>query len=237
MQREEALPRLSGWSIKTKDPVYIHLYFLINDLRQALANHCHGYLLDLGCGNKPYATLYNRYCEKSIGCDIMQSDKNMVDVICLATELSFANQTFDTVLSTQVLEHVYDGEKMIAEAFRILKPKGKVILTVPFAWELHEEPFHYKHYTKHGLQKMFEDAGFIIDYIKPNGGKWAAIYQLRTSMMYSSFKNKTWYNKIKRFFFMELRLTQLRNHFAIWIDKKFRDEILTLNYIVVATKP
>ena len=237
MERKEALPRLADWKIRSKDPDYIHLYFLIRDIKNAIEKNATGYLLDLGCGNKPYKSIYETYCEKQIGCDVMQSDKNMVDEICLATDLKFDDNTFDTIICTQVLEHVYHREKMISEAFRVMKSGGKIILTVPFAWELHEEPYHFCHYTKYGLKQLFEEGGFTIESIKANGGKWAAVYQLRTNMMYSSFKNKTWYNKIKKFLFMELRLTQLRNLFAIWLDKKFRDEIFTLNYIVVATKP
>jgi len=88
------------------------------------------------------------------------------------------------------------------------------------------------------LKELFEKSGFEIDYIKPNGGKWAAIYQLRNNMMYLSFRRrKTIWNKLKKILFMELRLTQLRNHFAIWMDKKFFDDVFTLNYIVVAHKP
>ena len=112
-----------------------------------------------------------------------------------------------------------------------------MVLSVPFAWELHEEPYDFFRFTRHALLELFEQAGFRVEYIKPNGGKWAAVYQLRTSMLYHSFRKKTWYNKIKKLLFIELRLTQLRNLFAVWLDKKFRDEIFTLNYIVVAHKP
>jgi SAM-dependent methyltransferase len=127
---------------------------------------------------------------------------------------------------------------MIQEVNRVLRPGGTVILTVPFAWELHEEPYDFFRYTRHALKELFERNGFVVDYIKPNGGKWAAIYQLRNNMLYHSFqRRRTWYNKLKKFLFMELRLTQLRNHFAIWLDKKFYDDIFTLNYIVVAHKP
>jgi ubiquinone/menaquinone biosynthesis C-methylase UbiE len=167
----------------------------------------------------------------------MQSDKNRVDVICPATSLDFPDNHFDSVLCTQVLEHVFEHDKMMKEIYRVLKPGGHIILTVPFAWELHEEPYDFFRYTKHGLQQLFEQTGFAVDQIKPNGGKWAAVYQLRTNMLYHSFKKKTFWNKLKKLLFIELRLTQLRNHFAIWLDKKYRDEVFTLNYIVVAHKP
>jgi len=103
---------------------------------------------------------------------------------------------------------------------------------------LHEEPYDFFRFTKHALKELFEEAGLVIDYIKPNGGKWAAVYQLRNNSLYHSFrKQKGILIKLKKILFMELRLTQLRNYFAIWLDKKFRDEVLTLNYIIVAHKP
>ncbi len=236
MNRQENIPRLDDWQVNSKHPHYIHLYFLINDIKKALETHANGVFLDLGCGNKPYASLYNPYTTSQIGCDIIQSDKNRVDVICPVTNLKFESNIFDSVLCTQVLEHVYEHQLMMKEIHRVLKPGGTIILTVPFTWELHEEPFDFFRYTKHGLKELFEKTNFQIDYIKPNGGKWAAIYQLRNNALYHSFKKKTFYNKLKKLFYNELRVIQLRNKFAIWLDKKYKDEIFTLNYIVVARK-
>jgi SAM-dependent methyltransferase len=236
--RQEKLPRLSDWHVKTKDPHYIHYYFLIRDIKDAINNYAKGALLDLGCGNKPYESLYIPKTVSQTGCDVIQSDKNRVDVICPVTDLKFQDEQFDTILCTQVLEHVFEHDKMMSEMYRVLKPGGQVILTVPFVWELHEEPYDFFRYTKHALKELFEHSGFEIDYIKPNGGKWAAIYQLRNNMMYLSFRRrKTWWNKLKKILFMELRLTQLRNHFAIWMDKNFYDDVFTLNYIIVAHRP
>lgn len=238
MSRQESLPRLNDWHVKSKDPHYIHYYFLVTDIKEALEKYAKGFFLDLGCGNKPYETIYNKLTSKQTGCDVLQSDKNRVDVICPATDLKFDDSSFDSILCTQVLEHVYDHHTVIKEIHRVLKPNGHIILTVPFAWELHEEPYDYFRFTKHALKNLFEEAGLEVDLIKSNGGKWAAIYQLRNNMLYHSFRTqKTFLNKLKKILFMELRLTQLRNHFAIWLDKKFRNEIFTLNYIVVAHKP
>jgi SAM-dependent methyltransferase len=237
MSRQEQVSRLANWQVKSKHPHYIHYYFLVRDIQEALSNYARGHFLDLGCGNKPYELLYNPLTETQVGCDVIQSDRNRVDVICPASQLDFPDNRFDTVFSTQVLEHVFEHDRMMQEVYRVLKPGGRVILTVPFAWELHEEPYDFFRYTKHALRALFEQTGFEVDYIRPNGGKWAAIYQLRNNALYSSFRHKTWYNKLKKILFVELRLTQLRNLFAIWLDKRFRDEVFTLNYIVVARKP
>ncbi|MBL7848891.1 MAG: methyltransferase domain-containing protein [Cyclobacteriaceae bacterium] len=238
MSRQDHLTRLSDWHIRTKDPSYIHYYFLIRDIKEAIEKYARGSFLDLGCGNKPYESLYNPKTERQTGCDVQQSDGNRVDVICPATELKFESNQFDSILCTQVLEHVYDHHTMMKEIFRVLKPGGHILLTVPFVWELHEEPYDFFRFTPHSLRELFTEAGLAIDYIKPNGGKWAAIYQLRNNALYDSFRrNKSLLSKLKKMLFIDLRLTQLRNHYAIWLDKTYPSEVLTLNYIVVAHKP
>jgi SAM-dependent methyltransferase len=236
MARTENVPRLSSIKLKKKAPDYIHLSLLLADIKSSINNYATGDLLDLGCGNKPYEEWYNSKTKTQIGCDIMQSDKNRVDVICLATDLKFEEKKFDTILATQVLEHVYDHHAMIKESYRVLRHGGQMILTVPFTWELHEEPYDFFRLTKHGLKELFEEAGFKIVYIKANGGKWAATFQMLLNTVYSTFKYKTIRSKICKIIFMELRLTWLLNHIALWIDRKHFDDFWTLNYIVVAKK-
>ena len=232
----QALPRLKGITVKKKNPDYIHLYFLMRDIKDAIDKYAKKDFLDLGCGNKPYKDWYQQLTNSSTGCDAVQSSENVVDTICLASSLPYANESFDTVFSTQVLEHVFEQQQMINEAYRVLKPNGTIILTVPFTWELHEEPYDFFRVTKHGLKEMFEKAGFEIEYIKANGGKWAAMFQMMINMIYSTFKFKTFKSKLLKIFFLELKLTWLINQLAIWIDKKYFDDSWTLNYIVVATK-
>ncbi|MFZ4057776.1 MAG: class I SAM-dependent methyltransferase [Ferruginibacter sp.] len=235
--RAENLPRLSGTKVKTKNVDYIHLYFLLNDLEAAIKKYANGHMLDLGCGNKPYENWYKQVTTSSVGCDIIQSDQNRVDVICLATELNFPDNTFDSVLCTQVLEHVFENQQLVKEAYRVLKPGGTIILTVPFCWQLHEEPYDFFRITKYGLANLFTEAGFEIDHIKANGGKWAATFQMLNNTVHSTFKYKTFRAKILKIFFVELRGTWLINKLAIWLDKRYFDESWTLNYLIIAKKP
>ena len=175
MTRQDHLPRLSDWHIRAKDPSYIHYYYLIRDIREALDKYARGNFLDLGCGNKPYESLYNPKTEKQTGCDVQQSDGNRVDVICPATDLKFEANTFDSILCTQVLEHVYDHHGMMKEVHRVLKPGGHIILTVPFVWELHEEPYDFFRYTRYGAQYLLEQAGFEPAAFVPIGGLWSRV--------------------------------------------------------------
>ncbi|HEU0063959.1 MAG TPA: methyltransferase domain-containing protein, partial [Flavisolibacter sp.] len=189
-----------------------------------------------GCGNKPYLTFFQGLVTEYTGCDIIQSSKNVVDFLCPATELCFGDNTFDTVFSTQVMEHVADHNAMIKEAYRVLKPGGTIILTVPFCWELHEEPYDFYRFSKYGLKDLFEKHGFKVPLIKSNGGKWAAIFQLWINVLFSTRKYVTIRSRFIKLIFVRLRLIILYNRFAVWLDKKYFDDIITLNYIVIAKK-
>lgn len=234
--REEGLERLTYKDISASNQHYIVTSFIVNDIKQAIEKYATGNLLDIGCGNKPYSSLFTHRIEKYIGCDIIQSSRNTVDVLCPANELAFDDASFDTAFSTQVLEHVADHQGMIKETYRILKKGGYAIFTVPFAWELHEEPYDFYRFSKYGLKDLFEKHGFEIITIKSNGGKWASVLQLWLNALLSTRKYKTYRSKIIKLIFIHLRFIVLYNKFSIWLDKRYFDDGLTLNYIVIARK-
>ncbi|THU39465.1 class I SAM-dependent methyltransferase [Niastella caeni] len=234
--REEGLARLSDVHIPRNNADYIVMHYLIDALKMAINKYAKGNVLDIGCGNKPYELFFKDKIYSYTGCDVIQSDKNKVDVICEATKLAFADEKFDTVFSTQVIEHVSDPFKMLQEANRVLKNDGLIIVSAPFCWELHEEPYDFYRYSKYGLKAMFEQKGFEVLEITANGGKWAAIFQMNINMVYSTFKTRKWPIRILKGIFINLHFTALLNRFALWADKRFHDELLTLNYVVIARK-
>ena len=92
--------------------------------------------------------------------------------------LPFRERTFDTIVSTQVLEHVRQPEIVIPEMARILKPDGVLIISAPMTWPLHEEPHDYYRYTLHGLRQLLQEADFeILDEI-PRGNNWTTMAQM-----------------------------------------------------------
>ncbi|RYE53662.1 MAG: methyltransferase domain-containing protein [Sphingobacteriales bacterium] len=234
--REENIKRLSGTSISKNSAGYIVLYFLINDLKRSISTFATGKILDVGCGNKPYESLFNSSKENYIGCDVVQSSEMKVDIICKATEITADTASFDTVFSTQVMEHVDNSDKMMSECNRVLKPGGHLILSVPLCWELHEEPYDFFRFTKYGLKELCDRNNFEVVEIIPNGGKWAAITQMNLNMIYSTFKKKNIFIKCIKGIFIHLRLTALINWIAIKLDHKFYDPLLTLNYVLIARK-
>ena len=236
MMRQEGLPRLQDLypSRNTKD--YLVLHYLVNDLSAAIQQYGGQRVFDIGCGNKPYEQLFRQENLLYRGCDVVQSDLARVDVLCEATHIPEPDGTYDTVLCTQVLEHVANPEKVMQEARRLLQAEGHFILSVPFAWELHEAPYDFYRYSKYGITEMLTRNGFEVITVKANGGKWAAILQLNINMIHSTFKNKKLFSKLLKGLFLNLRATALFNSLGKWADAKWHDELLTLNYVVVARK-
>lgn len=234
--RAENLPRLNYFKTNLTDPNYLHFTYLFRDVNAAIREHAKGEVLDIGCGNKPYEPLFTNV-SSYFGCDVIQSSENKVDLLCLSTDIPLPDNSFDTVFSTQVLEHVEDHLKMLQESCRLLKPGGKVILSAPMVWEHHEVPYDFFRFTRYGLSYIFQKAGFIDISIKPNGGKWATLGQLKQSIVISSLKNKK--GMIRRLLYILYRFgyKYFINAFYKLLEEIDKDEdFITINFIVVAKK-
>ena len=131
-----------------------------------------GKLLDLGCGEKPYKLIYDAICESSIGVDVQTCvhEQKYVDVFASADKLPFENAFFDTILCTNVLEHVANAGKAFQEIGRVLNNKGYLVIAVPFLYPVHEAPYDYYRYTKYGIEHQLKKNGFTIERSMPWGG-------------------------------------------------------------------
>lgn len=219
--REEHLARLSRFYTDRNDHYYLH-YRSLHALLLRAAQFAHGTLLDIGCGNKPYSEIFTEVT-KYIGCDVVQSNEHLVDVISVGIELPFPTEVFDTVFSTQVLEHVAEFQQLLNESFRVLRPNGHIILSAPMYWHLHEEPHDFFRYTQYGLKYILEKAGFQVVQIMPNGGKWALLGQVFLHTIQGTIVHRN----------LTIRIV---NRVFAWLDEKYPNEINTINYVAVAVK-
>jgi SAM-dependent methyltransferase len=168
----QGLARLDEPETGYGDPHFLVHRKLFKDLRLA-GKYAKGRILDIGCGNKPYESLFKPPANEYLGCDVEQSSLNRVDVICDAASIPLADQSFDTVLCTQVIEHVPDHRALLGEAHRLLRPEGILIVSGPMYWCLHEEPYDFYRFTPYGLKSLLNCTGFDLIELKPNGGSWS----------------------------------------------------------------
>ncbi|WP_299385024.1 class I SAM-dependent methyltransferase [uncultured Lacinutrix sp.] len=222
--RKDNLKRFNDFSqVDISSGYYLVYKPLIRDIIYAINNYSKGKVLDVGCGNKPYLSLFDNKSTQYIGCDIIQSSNNSVDLVCPATNIPLKDNSFDTIFCTQVIEHVEDHDKILSEIYRLLKPNGHVILSGPLYWHLHEEPYDFFRFTKYGFKYIFEKQNFEIKETLANGGKWATFGQ----MVIHTFPN----------FLVKRRLfRKLNNKLFSYLDKKYYNEYNTMNYVIVAKK-
>jgi SAM-dependent methyltransferase len=122
-------------------------------------------LLDLGCGAKPYASLFSSTREY-IGFDAVKNER--VDVVGVNWDLPFANNSFDALLSTQVLEHTEKLAETVREIRRVVKNNGLIFISAPMTFPEHDIPHDYWRFTRFGLKALFKD--FEVLAVKPQTG-------------------------------------------------------------------
>ncbi len=96
-----------------------------------------------------------------------------VDFVGDVSDMPFEADTYDIVLSTQVLEHVQDPARVCAEMARVLKPGGHLFLTTPQSSPIHNEPWNYFNFTHYGLSLLFEKSGLRVVKKEAQGGHFA----------------------------------------------------------------
>lgn len=222
--------RITDLSITWRSRDYLHYAPFYKELKKVILKYGNGEVLDIGCGNKPFASLFTDQVSRYVGVDIEQSHLQKVDIICPATDIPLPDQSFDTILSTQTIEHVFDHQKLLSESFRLLRPGGYLILSGPFYWPLHEEPYDFYRFTRYGFEQLLQNAGYSVITVKENGGSWALTGQ---ALIHSLCRSKL---APIRFIFGTLRLYILFNLIFGFLEMIDANPISTTNYVVVAQK-
>lgn len=150
-------------------------YLLDKQIREA-AGYVSGRVLDVGAGEMNRYGRHFAYSEY-VRMDTSHGDK--VDLVGSADDISMPDDSFDTVICTQVFEHLEFPDKSAREIYRVLKPGGHLIMTVPQMNELHEEPRDFWRYTKFGLRSLFGNVGFKTVTESQRGGYFATLAQMR----------------------------------------------------------
>lgn len=153
---------------------------LIHSINERIAQQFEyvGTVIDLGCGTSPYRDLILRSARHYIGVDWPSSAHGArnVDVMAdISSGLPFATGSADVVVLFQTLEHLRDPASCLRECRRLLRGGGRLYITVPFMWHVHEAPHDYYRFTRHGLAHLLETAGFRCLEIVETTGFWQTL--------------------------------------------------------------
>jgi len=138
---------------------------------QYLKRYARGRLLDLGCGKVPFYAAYQGSVTDIFCVDWANSlHKNQhLDLeLDLTGNFPFADNEFDTIILSDVLEHIAVRAHIWKEMARVLSKDGKLLMNVPFL--LAEEPYDYYRYTEHALRRFVDISGMRLIQLSSIGG-------------------------------------------------------------------
>jgi SAM-dependent methyltransferase len=142
-------------------------------------------VLDVGCGRQPFRPLLASPTSTYVGLDVQQSPECTVDVVAavdgpLPADL-LALAPFDFILCTEVLEHVADWKAAFVNLARLLRAGGKVLITCPHFYHLHEEPYDFWRPTLHALNHFARAEGLRVVHQEAAGDAWDLLGTLLAS--------------------------------------------------------
>lgn len=197
-------------------------------------------ILDAGAGDSPYRKLIRGIYHS---CDFPQTNPSAESAqhtfLCDLASLPVRDNTYSTVICNQVLEHVRDPQTVIDELFRVLKPRGKLILTAPGCYGEHMIPYNYYNFLQYGLTMLFENTGFKEIRVSALGGVFWVVGKAvqeagETVLRKMCPQKKVFYGLLLLLFRMALLPISA---LMFCLDPLDQEKKWTLNYGCVAIKP
>ncbi len=130
-----------------------------------IPKYCSGKLLDLGCGNVPMYDFYKNFVSEVVCVDWQFSEHSQfhLDLACdLNSRIPLGDQLFETIILSDVIEHLTDIRSLFKEIERLLVPGGKLLINYPFMYSLHETPYDYCRYTHFYIEQICLNNGLQI---------------------------------------------------------------------------
>jgi SAM-dependent methyltransferase len=195
-------------------------------------------LLDAGAGPSPYRKYFRHAKYESADRD------GKHDFICDIERLPVADNSYDVIINTQVIEHVKDPQAVLAEFYRVLKPRGKLFLTAPQGFGVHST-YNYFNFLEAGLRLLFENAEFTVISIKPFGGMfWMMGYHIRILpwYVYRQYLNEKYMPSLNGFLLLPFFVVvfPICRYLIPWalfyLDRLDKKQCWTLNYGCYARK-
>lgn len=198
-----------------------------------LKGHATGAVLDVGCGTMPYRAVTLPLVRSYDSLDVEARAPGVTYLADVQSMPEVPDSRYDTVLCSEVLEHIPRPEAALAEIHRVLRPKGRLLLSVPFLSRLHEEPHDYYRYTEHGLRELLGRQGFVVEEVTPIASVCSFLGHQVSSLLVAG----TWRIPVLR------EIAFVVNLIAVvlpcyWLDRLVMPRRkLPAGYVAVAAKP
>lgn len=153
---------------------------------RAIRAHAGGRLLDMGCGHVPLYDVYRELVQENVCIDwgnTIHANSHLDYTVDLNGKLPFDDSCFDSVVLTDVLEHIVEPVIAMCEIARILRPGGKLIAGVPFFYRLHEQPHDYYRYTEFALRHFCKLGGLTVVSLDSYGGLPEVLFDLSSRVV------------------------------------------------------
>jgi len=151
------------------------------------------------------------------------------DYFAFAEDIPVRSNYFDMVVMTEVIEHLDNPETVLRECFRVLRDNGRLIISAPFLYPIHADPYDFQRWTPEKIKKEFQAIGFKIDKMIPMGGIIAVTLDM-VNIYLDALRLGFFVKSIKR-------LLALLAPLALFLDAKVRlKETITTGFFIAARK-
>jgi SAM-dependent methyltransferase len=204
--------------------IFYHPFFFVRrEIFSFLKNNSfflNGNILDFGGGSKPYQNLFKN-SQNYFSIEVLGNKENLrSDIYYDGSKLPFADNAFDSILCTEVFEHVEKLDDVLDELYRVLKPGGRMIVTTPFMCMEHEMPYDFRRLSFNGLSNLMKKNKFKILVSQKLLNNFHVFFQtLNFYICQVILKKKTKYLKYIIYFFLAGPVNVLSLIFNFFLPK------------------
>lgn len=195
-------------------------------------------IIDVGAGELRYKSYFKhcKYVSQDLGIGDSKWYFDNIDIKSTIYKIPVKRCTFDNILCTQVLEHLEFPDLAFKEFSRILKPGGKIFMTVPLGQGEHQIPYDYYRYTRYSLKNLGKRNHLNLIKIIPQGGIFINLeYMLWQGLgLFIPFKKN--YTVRYVLFFLLLPIKFISGLFFVTVDLFDNEKTYTNNYNCIYEK-
>lgn len=213
--RDESLDRRAEYGLAPPQDRFV-VQLLKQHIDEVLSKYAnssssHRRVLDIGCGRQPFRKKLESLGYTYVSADVHQNPEKTVDIICeidrsLPPELT-EHGGFEFILCTEVMEHVVDWDTSFSNFAKLLAPGGRLFITCPHVYQLHEVPYDFWRPTPYVLQYFGNKYGIKVIHQVNAGDAWDILGTLLANFYTLPVSRKL----------SDRILNRLVSHFQKWI--------------------